>query len=164
MGSLVHQRALAKLYDRIRPWLTETGLGEMLWSSAGMSQGEDDLLPPDLFVYRPAPGPRPEEWSEITDLLLVIEAKTPETAHADRVVKRHRHQSAGVPQYWIVHLDGCVIERWEPTDTRPEMLDQELIWDPGTGVAPLRIDVADYFAEVLGVAGDGQETALPYGG
>lgn len=151
----LHQLALAALYNRLLPWLTATGLGSMLWSPADISLGEDELLQPDLFVYRHPFGQRPEHWSEITDLLLVVEALSPSTASVDRTLKRERYQRAGIPQYWLIDLDSRMIERWEPDNARPEQMFRELLWDPGTGVAPLRIDVANYFAEVLGVAEGG---------
>ena len=55
----------------------------------------------------------------------------------------------GVPEYWIVDLEGRVIERWRPGDERPEILADTITWPCEAGVAPLVIDLPEYFAEVL---------------
>jgi Uma2 family endonuclease len=54
-----------------------------------------------------------------------------------------------VPEYWIVDLDGRVVERWRPEDTRPELLAGMLYWAPGDDVH-LALDLPGYFAGVWG--------------
>jgi len=54
-----------------------------------------------------------------------------------------------VPEYWIVDLEGRVIERWRPGDEGPEILAETITWLCEAGVAPLVIDLPEYFAEVL---------------
>lgn len=55
-----------------------------------------------------------------------------------------------VGEYWIVDLDGRVFERWRKGETRPEILSESLGWQPRHTVPPLAIDLASYFAEILG--------------
>jgi Uma2 family endonuclease len=62
-------------------------------------------------------------------------------------LKRRRYQRAGVPEYWIVDLDGRAVERWRPEDTRPELLAGVLHWAPGDDVH-LALDLPGFFAEV----------------
>jgi Uma2 family endonuclease len=81
--------------------------------------------------------------------MLVDEVLSPSTAQYDRRLKRLRYQRAGVPEYWIVDLDGRVVERWRPEDTRPEVLSERLRWNPADAV-DLDLDVAGFFAEVWG--------------
>ena len=81
-------------------------------------------------------------------LLLVIEVTSPSTARQDRQLKRRRYQRAGVPEYWIVDLDARIVERWRPQDERPEILDEQLTWQPQPGAAPLEIDLVSLFARV----------------
>jgi Uma2 family endonuclease len=50
-----------------------------------------------------------------------------------------------VPEYWIVDIDGGVVERWRPGDDRPEVLDREMSWAPAEGT-PLVIDIVALFA------------------
>ena len=66
-----HQVALMALYDRLRPLVTAAGLGGVLVSPADIALGEDEVLQPDLFVYRTATGKPLGKWSDISELLLV---------------------------------------------------------------------------------------------
>ncbi len=148
-----HQRAVLELIRRLDSWLLEQGTAWLLMSPADISLGEDEILQPDVFVYRTATGHALQDWSDITSLVLVIEVLSPSTARYDRHLKRRRYQRAGVPEYWIVDLDGRVVERWGPDDQRPEVLTNRLQWtvDPSTR-ARLDIDLPSFFTAVLGEA------------
>ena len=50
-------------------------------------------------------------WQDVTTLLLAIEVLSPTTARYDRLTKRRLYQQQGI-EYWIVDLDGRVVERW----------------------------------------------------
>ena len=86
---------------------------------------------------------------DVRRLLLVIEILSPATAHADRTVKRRRHQREGVPEYWIVDGDARLVERWRPEDERPEMISDRLEWKPAAAMAPLVVDLAKLFEAAL---------------
>ena len=88
-----------------------------------------------------------KDWRDITSLLVAIEILSPSTARYDRGVKRLRYQRARVPEYWIVDLDGRVVERWRPDDSRPEVLADRLQWSSGDG-AELELDLREFFREV----------------
>ena len=78
------------------------------------------------------------------------EVLSPSTAKRDRGIKREFYQRVRVPEYWIVDLDARLIERWTPTDERPEILRGRLKWtDPVSG-AELVLDVEKLSAEVWG--------------
>ena len=139
-----HQAAAAALYDRLAPFLRENRLGTMYWSPADISLGEDEVLQPDLFVFRTPAGGPPRAWGEITSLMLAIEILSPGTERHDRTVKRRRYQRAGVPEYWIVDPDARLIERWRPDDARPEILTDRIEW------AGLAMDLEALFAELDG--------------
>jgi Uma2 family endonuclease len=144
----VHQVALLTMQRLIDRALAGTRL-HILQSPADISLGEDEILQPDLFVYRTASGRHLLDWNDITALELVIEVLSPSTARHDRGLKRRRYQRAGVPEYWIVDLDGRVIERWRPGIDHPEVAAERLQWDPGEGVS-MEMDVERFFAEVWG--------------
>ena len=144
-----HQIAVRELMRLLLPWLKETGAGQLLASPADISLGEDEVLQPDLFVFRAPSGQTPRDWREITELLLVIEVLSPATARYDRQLKRHRYQRAGVPEYWIVDLDARLIERWRPGERSPEILIDEISWQSSPG-ASLVIDLPALFREVAG--------------
>jgi Uma2 family endonuclease len=145
----VHQVAVSALEAVLRDALRGTGPAHVLHSPADITLGDDEILQPDLFVYRTASGRHLLEWTDITELVLVIEVLSPSTARYDRELKRRRYQRAGVPEYWIVDLDGRVVERWRPEDTRPELLAGMLYWAPGDDVH-LALDLPGYFAGVWG--------------
>ena len=142
-----HQAALAALYDCIAPCIARLGAGRILWSPADLSLGEDEVLQPDLFVF---PGESPQQWRDISQLLLVIEVTSPSTARYDRQLKRRRYQRAGVPEYWVGDLDARIVERWRPEDERPEILDEQLAWRLQPGAAQLEIDLVTLFTRVCG--------------
>ena len=146
----LHQLAVWELGMRLRGWLRGMGIAELLGSPADIALGEDEILQPDLFIYRTASGKPLRDWSDITALLLVIEVLSPSTAHYDRQLKRRRYQRAGIPEYWIVDLDARLIERWRPDEARPEVLTDRLIWEPTPGQDALEVDVAGFFATVYG--------------
>lgn len=143
-----HQVVLIRLIRRLDPWLEGTGAGHLMVPPADVSLGEDEILQPDLFVYRTATGQELQDWSDITELVLAIEILSPSTARYDRTLKRHRYQRARVPEYWIVDLDARLIERWRPDDTRPEILSDRIGWRPDGDGGALEIDLAALFAQI----------------
>jgi Uma2 family endonuclease len=54
-----------------------------------------------------------------------------------------------VGEYWIIDLDARVVERWRPADERPEVLTTVLTWQPEPSVAPLELDLQEFFRAVL---------------
>jgi Uma2 family endonuclease len=81
--------------------------------------------------------------------LLVVEVASPSTARYDRGLKRRFYQRAGVPEYWIVDLDARIVERWRPGDTRPEVLDAAISWQPEPGGPALTLDLPSLFGRVM---------------
>jgi len=136
--SLRHQWVLGQLYMPLREYAERHCVGRVLWSPADIQFSARRLVQPDLFVV-PWTEHVPTSWREITQLTLAIEVLSPSTARADRHVKRHLYQSQGVPEYWIVDPDARLIERWRPEDTRPEVLDEQVVWTPRDDVPPLTI-------------------------
>jgi Uma2 family endonuclease len=76
---------------------------------------------------------------------------SPSTAARDRGAKRRIYQGAGVAEYWIVDLDARLVERWRPGDARPEVVSEELVWEPLPAIAA-RLHLPTLFARVLGTA------------
>ncbi len=146
----VHQEAIVSLVTRLEPWLRETRIGRALVSPADLALGEDEVLQPDLFVYRTATGARLRDWSDIVELRLVVEVVSPSTARYDRQRKRRRYQRAGIAEYWIVDPDARLIERWRPNDERPAVVTDRLVWSADTNHAAFELDVAEYFADLWG--------------
>ena len=143
---VAHQRAIRELFLLLHPYVQDHQLGETLWSPADIELDPRTLVQPDLFVTltRPKPG---DTWQDV-ELRLAIEVLSPSTARYDRLTKRVRYQRQGV-EYWIVDLDARVVERWAPSDERPEILGGELRWRPSAAAPELTIDLDAFFAEVL---------------
>ncbi len=147
--SLAHQAAIQALYERIKPYVHAHRIGRVLLSPADIELDPRTLVQPDLFVAPPVAGRLPRSWAEIGTLLLAVEVLSPATARADRQVKRRRYQRHGVPEYWVVDLDARLVERWRPSDDRPEILTDRLEWRPVGGIPPLALDLTAVFTEAL---------------
>ncbi len=144
-----HQSALEALSAALRPYVQANDLGWMLRAPADIVLAPRVLVQPDLFVVPSRPGPPPAGWSEVTSLMLAVEVLSPSTARADRHTKRLVYQRYGVPEYWIVDVDAQCIERWRPADDRPEIVAEQLVWEPSAEIAPLQLDLPSIFAEML---------------
>jgi len=148
--SQVHQSILSALFEQLGPYLRANGIGRILWSPADLAFGEDEILQPDLFVLPASLQRGALAWTDVTSLLLAVEVLSPSTARYDRTLKRKRYQRAGVPEYWIVDPDARVVERWRPTDERPEVVAEILEWRPLADAPPLLLDLPALFAEGWG--------------
>ena len=108
------------------------------------------LVQPDIFVARRKQGTaKIMQPADIRDLLLAIEVLSPSTARIDRGRKREFYQRAGVHEYWIVDHAARLVERWRPTDARPEIISGTLVWHPEGAATPLEIDLPALFREAL---------------
>ncbi len=108
------------------------------------------LVQPDIFVARRKHGiVKIMQAADIRDLLLAIEVLSLSTARTDRGRKREFYQRAGVHEYWIVDHAARLLERWRPTDTRPEIISGTLVWHPEGAATPLEIDLPALFREAL---------------
>ena len=122
----------------------------LLTSPADIILGSRTLVQPDLFVIRKPANMRLARWSDAGVPVLAIEFLSPNTAARDRGAKRRIYQQAGVAEYWIVDLDAQLVERWRPTDERPQIVTDILLWDPGTGMTSAAIDLPNVFRQALG--------------
>jgi Uma2 family endonuclease len=131
---LAHQKAVRLLYDRVAPAVRERAM--LLWSPAEIAFTHQRVVQPDLFVAPFVGNREPRSWREIVRLLLAVEVLSPGTAARDRGIKRRIYQEHA-DEYWIVDLDGRVVERRRPGEERPEVLDGVLAWRPPGADAPL---------------------------
>lgn len=143
----LHQWALACLGRLLTPYIDRYQLGFVMTSPADLHLGGKQLSQPDLFVTRHPP-PHPTDWSVFPNPVLVVEILSPSTAHADRFRKRRTFQRAGIPEYWVVDLDGRSVERWRPGDERAEPCDGTIAWHPDGAAEPLEIDLPEFFQRV----------------
>jgi len=136
--------ALREFARALRPdaWLFHAPVDVEIWPQT--------LVQPDIFVARRKLGiGRIMQPSDMRDLLLAIEVLSPSTARVDRGRKREFYQRAGVHEYWIVDHGARLVERWRPTDTRPEILSGTLRWHPEGAEGSLAIDLPALFRAAL---------------
>jgi len=144
-----HQGVLGEFYFVLRKALEGQDELQLLISPADIVLSPRTLVQPDLFVVRKQPGKVLKKWSEVGVPMLAIEFLSPSTAARDRGAKRRIYQRTGVAEYWIVDLDARLVERWRPADERPEVVSEELVWEPLPTVTA-RLDLPALFARVLG--------------
>ena len=145
-----HQAAVLALATLVSQYVTVQGLGAAIIAPAEIELEPRTLVEPDIFVVPLVEGRKPRRWEDVGRLLLAIEILSPPSARADRQVKRHLYQRMDVPEYWIVDIDARVIERWRPADERPEILADELRWQPVAEHPALVIELSRLFAGVWG--------------
>lgn len=146
---LPHQAVLGAFHYALARALDGNDELALFGSPADVILNPRTLVQPDLFVVRKQPGQILRKWSEVGVPVLAIEFLSPSTAARDRGEKRRSYQRASVAEYWIVDLDARLVERWRPRDDRPEVVSDQLAWEPRPGVVA-RLDLPPLFASVLG--------------
>jgi Uma2 family endonuclease len=143
-----HQQAVMALYHRLLPAVAgDPGL--LIFPVGGdIVLGPRTVVEPDLFVI-PKPPTLDVHWRDVARPLLAIEVLSPGTAVRDRGIKRRLYQAAQVPEYWIVDLDARLVERWRPSDERPEILSERLTWQVSQSSPAFELDLTAFFPEVL---------------
>jgi len=144
----LHQRAVSRLIVLLDPYVNACGLGTVLASPADIELDREGYVQPDVFVTGLLGGREAVAWNSGAPYLLFVEVLSPSTARSDRIIKRRRFQRAGIPEYWIIDLDARSIERWRPSDERPEILTEAIAWQPDPRHPPLTIELPAYFAKV----------------
>jgi Uma2 family endonuclease len=144
-----HQRVVGAFFRRLYAHATVHRLGDVLMAPAEVEFSARRLLEPDLFVVPLVNGRVPLDWSAVRRLLLVVEVLSPSTARTDRFRKRDVYRDQGVPEYWIVHSEARLVERWLVERSESEFVDDVLTWRPSPDTPELTIDVQALFAEAL---------------
>jgi Uma2 family endonuclease len=146
----VHQEAVVLLWAALRPYVQRRGLGLAGVAPRDVDFNSEETTQPDVFVVPLDEVDRYRGSEPVSKLLLAAEVISPSSARGDRVDKREAYQRNGVPEYWIVDTAARVVERWHPTDERPEILSDRVIWTLAGATEPFVLDLVAYFAEVFG--------------
>ncbi len=149
--SVVHQVAVTEILRFVLPYLEQQEVGITLTPPADLELQPGTITQPDIFIVPRRATPETDAlptWEDITSLLLAVEIISPSSIRTDRVDKRDLYMEGGVAEYWIVDLDGRMIERWIPTRQTPEVLRTSLEWLPPGAVTPLTIDLTELFARI----------------
>jgi Uma2 family endonuclease len=140
--SQYHQRMILALYDLIAPYARKHGLGEVRLGPSRVHLAARTQFEPDLHVVPSVDGRRPRADVPVTRAILVVEVLSPGSGRHDRLTKRGYYQRAEVSEYWIVDQDAQLVERWRPTDDRPDVSAGALAWPPAGMAEPLFLALA----------------------
>ena len=147
--SPLHQRAVARLLVALALYLDVERVGHVITSPSDVELEPEFITQPDVLVV-PI-----DEWrrvvrnaAPITALLLAVEVLSPSSSRHDRVRKRPLYQRH-LPDYWIVDLDARLVERWGPADARPELVTDELVWQPFGASRPFTLHLPPFFASIF---------------
>ncbi len=127
-----HQRAVAEFLAALRSAAADSDAVEALTAPADIHLGPRTLVQPDVFIV-PRPSDSRIAWKDVATPLLAVEILSPSTAARDRGKKRRIYLDGGVGEYWIVDVEGEVVERWQTGDERPEILEDLLTWSLPVG-------------------------------
>jgi Uma2 family endonuclease len=141
-----HQRLVLRLALRLQPYLTRHGIGEVFLGPAELKLASGEIYEPDLFVVPASDGRNPAMGNSLIRPLLICETLSPDSSRHDRITKRRSFQRNAVPEYWIMDGDAQAFEIWHPTDDRPALVDDRLVWSPMNGIEAFELDIAAFFA------------------
>lgn len=139
-----HERILARLLEVLFPYVRKHGLGQVFFSKAELSWGDDTRFQPDIMVVPPAEA-HATRWEDVQHPTLVVEILSPSSTRYDRFTKRHANQYGGVPAYWVVDPDLRLVEVWEPASQAPLVERERVTWAPPGAAAPLHLELRTIF-------------------
>ncbi len=119
----------------------------LLPSPADISWTSDTLVQPDLFVA-PLDQVRTLDWTQVKDLLLVIEVLGPSTLRYDRFTKRRLYQERRIPSYWAVDGEDRWVEVWTPAAQFPTVERERLVWHPAGAREALSLELRELFRPI----------------
>ena len=141
-----HQMMVTRLFAALLPHLQAGGLADQLITApADVTFTSDTVLEPDLFVADTSALLRSGQWTDVTDLFLVVEVISPSSVRADRLLKRSVYQAHGIPQYWIVDRDLRQVEVWTPDAQEPVIVRDQLVWRHAALTSDCVIDLVRLF-------------------
>jgi Uma2 family endonuclease len=144
----IHQYIVSELLTALLPWCRAERVGWVFTAPSDIDLTADTIVQPDITVL-PRTGERPPRtWSEGGRPILVIEVISPSSASRDRILKRRRYQRAGIAEYWIADPQAQLVERWTPSDDRPEICTDTLRWLPDGAATELVIELQPIFAAI----------------
>ncbi len=144
---LWHQELAVRLVRTVSEYLEREPVGHLLPSPADISWTSDTLVQPDLFVA-PLDQVRTLDWTQVKDLLLVIEVLSPSTLRYDRFTKRRLYQERRIPSYWAVDGEERWVEVWTPAAQFPTVERERLVWHPAGAREAFSLELRELFRPI----------------
>jgi Uma2 family endonuclease len=141
-----HQRMAADMFVRLRDYVIQHDLGEMMWD-LDLLFVSGQFLRPDMMFIPNAERHRLTERGCEGRPGLVVEVISPSSVRIDKVKKPARYADFGIPEYWAVDAGKRAILVWdfEHGAVEPRAETDALIWQPEPAVTALKLEVASLF-------------------
>ncbi|MGQ0562490.1 MAG: Uma2 family endonuclease [Gemmatimonadota bacterium] len=141
-----HQRYATELFFRLRSYVQQYDLGEMMWDLELLFVSGQFLRPDMQFV------PKSQEHL-LTDRGnegrpgLIVEVLSPGSVRNDKVTKPARYADFGVPEYWVLDIDRRALFIWdfERGATEPRVETETVVWQPEPAVPAMTMEIASLF-------------------
>ena len=143
-----HQYVVTELIVALHAYCKAERVGWIYAAPSDIELAEDTIVQPDITVLRRSGDRPPRNWASGGLPLLVIEIISASSASRDRILKRRRYQRAGIAEYWIVDPEARLVERWRPSDERPEIITDTLRWLPDGAPNEFSFAVGPIFAAI----------------
>lgn len=143
-----HQRAVGELYVLLRPYVEQHGLGEVMLSPFEVEFNEESAVQPDLLVIPPERDSQLNVDRFLGVPSLAIEIISYSSKRTDRLQKRQLYREEGVDEYWIFDPGLRRVERYPPGRDTPEILTDQLTWQPRPSIPPLVIELKPFFERI----------------
>jgi len=143
-----HQRAVLELARTLAAYVEEHGLGEAIVSPFEVEFAEDTAVQPDVLVILTDRADRLTAARLVGPPSLAVEVISYSSKRTDRLQKRVLYMDDGVEEYWVVDCDQRHIERWHPGSATPDIVTDDLRWQPHLRVPPLTIALPALFRKV----------------
>jgi Uma2 family endonuclease len=141
----VHQRTVLELATLLKAYVERHALGEVVISPFEVEFAADTAVQPDVLVILTDRAHRLTPKRLLGAPSLVVEVISYSTKRADRLQKRALYMDEGVEEYWIVDAERRQVERWRPAYDTPEVLRDQVTWQPRPDTPGLTIDLPELF-------------------
>lgn len=113
-ASAEHQDAVGFLYWLLRGYCEARSWGKVLMGPAAVEVLPGVVREPDVFVLPPEEVAKASGAPLRVKPALVVEVASPATRAMDLGEKAEEYRQAGVPEYWVVDLDGREVTAHTP--------------------------------------------------
>jgi Uma2 family endonuclease len=103
MPTTSHQFLVAYLFGLVLAWVSERGLGRVVFAPLRVRLWRGKFREPDVvFMLREHAGRIGEQFWDRADLVMEVVSEDEEDRRRDLDTKRREYARAGIPEYWIV--------------------------------------------------------------